>query len=138
MGAFAFAEGDGQTISAAKRGYLYFRLPAGNGPELEAVKAEWRDLKAVAGTGQAVAFGKWGYIGAFNGLQSEARTSTTRTPPYIQAHEPGNPQTDVRVRPESQPLNQPAIYQTNIGIVKLATDGNNEEIVRRLKDSLKR
>jgi hypothetical protein len=36
---------------------------------------EWSDLKAVAGTGQAVAFGRWGYIGAFERLRTDNRST---------------------------------------------------------------
>jgi hypothetical protein len=38
----------------AERGYLYFKLRAG---DEESCKKEWADLKAVAGTGQIVTFG---------------------------------------------------------------------------------
>lgn len=138
-GAFAFAEGDGQTVSPVKRGYLYFKLPPGNGRALENVKTEWMDLKAVAGTGQAIAFGRWGYIGGFDGLQSDGRTATSTKPPYTLGPTEGYPSwTDVRVRPESESLNPPATYVTNIGIVKLAADGNHAEVVKKLKESLKR
>lgn len=137
-GAFAFLENQSNTISEVKRGYLYFRLPLGGGQDLENVKTEWKDLQVIAGTGQAVAFGRWGYIGGFGGLQSDTRTGKTSGPPYTLAREPGNPQTDVRVRPESEPPTGPASYSTNVGIVKLATDGNHAEIVKKLKDGLKR
>src|SRR5687768_5697659 len=41
-----------------RRGYLYFRLPSLFLPEAnEAAKKEWADLKAIAGTGQPIAFG---------------------------------------------------------------------------------
>ena len=58
-GAFAYVDGganSGLAVSSVKRGYLYFRLPASNvasARDVEAVKTEWADLKAVAGTGQA-------------------------------------------------------------------------------------
>ena len=40
----------------AARGYLYFKLPGTR----DAARREWADLKAVAGTGQIVAFGsRW-------------------------------------------------------------------------------
>src|SRR5688500_8246933 len=62
-GAFAYVDGgvgSSLTVSAPKRGYLYFRL--GSSAD-SLVKNEWADLKSVAGTGQAVGFGRWGYIG---------------------------------------------------------------------------
>jgi hypothetical protein len=136
-GAFAYYDSyDGRvmglTISPAKRGYMYFRLPAA---DAELVKREWADLKAVAGTGEAVAFGQWGYIGAFGGLQPDARSSG---PPYILEREPVNRQTDLRVRSASEPPAAPALYQTNAGMVKLREDGSHADVVKRLRDALKR
>jgi hypothetical protein len=66
-GAFAYVDGYahslGLTVSAPKRGYLYFKLSDfANRAQVEAVKNEWADLKAVAATGQVVGFGRWGYI----------------------------------------------------------------------------
>ena len=64
-GAFAVVDG-GLTRPGATskplRGYLYFKLP--NGSAQAATKAEWEDLKSVAGTGQAVGFGNWGFVGS--------------------------------------------------------------------------
>ena len=61
-GVFGYVNGDaGSGISRIERGYLYFRLP--NADEVmdvplsnTLVRREWADLKAVAGTGQAVGF----------------------------------------------------------------------------------
>ena len=53
-GAFAIAEGYGYTYKKAERGYLYYKL---NADKPVACRNEWADLKAVAGTGQIVAFG---------------------------------------------------------------------------------
>jgi hypothetical protein len=133
-GAFAYVDGgDGQglTVSAAKRGYLYFRMDPS---KADAIKKEWADLKAVAATDQAVAFGYWGYIGAFRSLQPDVRTNM---PPYILEHNPQNQQTDLRVRPASEAPANPALYQTNAGIVKLSPTGNHAAIVTQLKDALK-
>lgn len=44
---------DGQTYLPASRGYLYFKLDRNP----QAARAEWNDLKQIAGTGQIVAFG---------------------------------------------------------------------------------
>jgi len=55
-GAFAFSDdqhGDGYGVP--QRGYLYFTLLQG---KEEICKKEWADLKAVAGTGQGVGFGR--------------------------------------------------------------------------------
>jgi hypothetical protein len=140
-GAFAYVEADrvagpGLTVSTAKRGYLYFRLPtAAPESELVVIKNEWSDLKAVAGTGQAIGFGLWGYIGGFAGLQPDVRSNN---PPYILEHAPGNPTTDLRVRPASEVPVSPTLYQTNMGIAKLAEVGSHAAIVKELKDALKR
>lgn len=49
----AMADNPNDYLPPAK-GYLYFRLPA----NAEVARKEWNDLKAVAGTGQIVSFGK--------------------------------------------------------------------------------
>ena len=134
-GAFAYVEGgggaQGLTVSAAKRGYLYFRL-GGSGDSL--VKNEWADLKSVAGTGQAVGFGRWGYIGGFGSLQPDVRS---RTPPYILEQSVGNQQTDLRVRPATEKPAAPALYQTDSGVVKLSETGSHAAIVQQLKAALR-
>jgi hypothetical protein len=131
-GAFAYVDGmQGLTVSAAKRGYLYFRIDPS---QADLIKTEWADLKAVAGTEQAVAFGYWSYIGAFGSLQPDARSAS---PPYILERAPGNPLTDLRVRPASEAPASPTLYQTNAGIVKLSATGSHAAIVKQLKDALK-
>lgn len=137
-GVFAYADiaVGPSAFSAAKRGYMYFRLPEGATPAaIETIKKEWADLQSVAGTGQAIAFGKWGYIGGFGGLQPDARPTM---PHYILESSPGNPQTDLRVRPASETPAGPAQYQTNAGIVKLSDAGSHAAVVQQLKDALKR
>ena len=44
----------GDEYSPPVRGYLYYQLPA---EKATAAKAEWADMKKVAGTGQIIAFG---------------------------------------------------------------------------------
>ena len=137
-GAFAYVE-RGRSVkvdqlSPAKRGYLYFRLPT-YGESAETVRSEWADLQAVAGTGQAVGFGTWGYIGGFEGLRPDARTDL---PPYILERRPnGGELTDLRVRPSSEAPAAPAAYQTNTGVVKLSADGSHAAIVRQLREALR-
>ena len=138
-GAFAYVEtsaGFGTTVSVAKRGYLYFRLeaPAYGAFDARVVRNEWADLKAVAGTGQAVGFGSWGYIGGFEGLQPDRHS---RNPPYIIESSAGRPLTDLRVRPAAEAPAAPALYQTDTGIVKLSDAGSHAAIVRRLREALK-
>jgi hypothetical protein len=133
-GAFAYVEGgspQGLTVSPAKRGYLYFRIdPA----QADIIRKEWADLKNVAGTGQAVGFGQWFYIGGFGALQPDTRTNM---PPYILERGPGNPQTDLRVRPAAEVPGFAALYHTNTGVVKLSETGSHAAIVKQLKDALK-
>jgi len=58
-GVFSLSRGEhGGDYQAPARGYLYFNL--GNRPEL--ARAEWNDLKQVAGTGQIVSFGLRGQL----------------------------------------------------------------------------
>ena len=142
-GAFAYADGTGDAAvatSPVRRGYLYFTLPAlapGVTPQaqIDLVKKEWADLKAVAGTGQAVAFGNWGYIGGFGDLDP---ATNKRTPPYLIQRAPGGGQsTDMRVRPATEAPTSPAVYQTNTGIVRLRRAGTHAAIVKQLQDGLK-
>jgi hypothetical protein len=142
-GAFAYVDGtpgESLTISPVRRGYLYFRLPGESdgrvtAEQLQAIKREWADLKAVAGTGQAVGFGHWGYIGAFSGLRPDVRTNL---PPYILERAPGNPQTDLRVRAASETPGAPALYLTETGVVKLSASGNHAAVVQQLRNALER
>ena len=67
-GAFAYVDGPGpeeagMNVSPAKRGYLYFKIRSAHPGftsegQIKASRNEWADLKAVAGTGQAVGFGR--------------------------------------------------------------------------------
>jgi hypothetical protein len=95
-------------IAAPKRGYLYYKLPA-PGPQADIAKKEWADLKAAAGTGQAVAFG--------GGFLSRA---------------------DERVRPATEAPSMPSDYSLNMGIVKLSNTGSNADMVKQLKDAAAR
>ena len=139
-GSFAYVEtsaGFGTMVSAAKRGYLYFRLeaPAYGGPfDPRVVRNEWADLKAVAGTGQAVGFGSWGYIGYFSALQPDR---SSFNPPYFYEQSAGRPRADLRVRPATEPPANPVLYLTDTGLVKLSDRGSHAVIVQRLRDALK-
>jgi hypothetical protein len=141
-GAFAYVEGANQSavqVSNVTRGYLYFRLPSIDlvgAREVDAVKLEWADLARVAGTGQAVAFGKWGYIGGFGALQTNARPNLPSV--ILERTGTGGTETDLRVRPASEAPRTPAAYQTNAGVVKLPETGNHAAIVKELRASLKR
>jgi hypothetical protein len=148
-GAFAYVDGASGPLatSPARRGYLYFTLPRflarrsaqregddpGGESQIALIRREWADLKAVAGTGQAVGFGSWAYIGYFGGLQPDVRRSG---PPYVlQAAPRGGEQTDLRVRPASETPVNPTAYQTNAGLVKLAERGSHASIVKQLRNA---
>lgn len=131
-GAFAYANVSPRSASAsrARRGYLYFRLPApASAADIAIVRTEWRDLASLAGTGQAVGFGSWAYVGTFP-------TEPAVRPELWMGLVSGGPSMDLRVRPASETLANPATYATNIGIVKLAADGSHKEIVAALKAAL--
>lgn len=53
-GAFALAVEAGGVYTKPQRGYLYYSVPGG---KEEIARKEWADLKSVAGTGTAIAFG---------------------------------------------------------------------------------
>ena len=106
------------------RGYLYFKLP-GNEATRKAARAEWMDLKAVAGTGQVVAFGNWGTVGNIENLEPRSGTGT----PYFLAKDG---QTRIWLRKTYDPKAEPAFYSPNIGVVRLSDTG--WDIVRRLKE----
>jgi len=95
---------------AAKRGYLYFRPPFAADFHEAALK-EWRDLKAVAGSGQAVAFGQQ-YFYVPQMAVADA---------YVQALP--------RVRPASEKPEFADGYPVNIGVSKLT----NPTVLNQLK-----
>jgi hypothetical protein len=135
-GAFAYVDELVNQTSAVRRGYLYFQLPppwpgASGATHLETIRREWADLRRVAGTGQAVGFGQWHYIGRFADLAPDA----TGAPLYMPA---GGARIDLRVRPASETPSNPVTYQTNVGVVKLADTGSHAAIVQRLREALKR
>jgi hypothetical protein len=89
--------------SGAQRGYMYFSLPAGFHPTVNAAaKAEWADLKSVAGTGQVVAFGQ-------RFFPLVAREAADK---YFA----GLP----RVRQASEKPQTPDLYPVNIGLAKIS------------------
>lgn len=140
-GAFAYVDQSttGGTVSPIRRGYMYFTLPQASAPATaETIRREWADLKAVAGTNQAVAFGRWGYIAGFGALDPAQRP----TPPSFLYHARpgggGGDASDLRVRPADERPADPAVYQTNAGVVKLSETGNHAELVKKLRDAIKK
>lgn len=125
-GAFAAVEGTGQGFFNVKKGYLYFVDPVRS----DIIRKEWRDLKAIAGTGQAIAFSNWAYLGNLARQPGERASHGFYLPG-------GGYVIDLRVRPESEPLASPASYSVNAGLVKLPNEGSHSAIVKLLKDALK-
>ena len=130
-GAFSFVEGpmpEGvQVISRSQRGYLYFTVPAGvTTDHRTAITREWLDLKSVAGTGQAVGFGRWA-----GGVLPEPPG------PYFPRALHGT-EASFRVRAAEQKPASPAPYWTNLGVVKISEQGTNGWVVKQLRDALKR
>jgi hypothetical protein len=116
-----------------KRGYLYFRLPdstVATASDIEMIKREWADLRSVAGTAQAVGFGRWGYVGRFETL---LRERTTGPAMFLERAPRGGAYTDLRVRPANEAPVTPAAYQTNAGVVRLPADGSHADLVRQLR-----
>ena len=132
-GAFAYAERGSSQSSAARKGYLYFSLPTGDAKLAETAAKEWMDLKAVAGTRQAVAFGSWSYVGGFGSLDPSVKSNM---PPYIlETYVGRGVQTDLRVRPAAEKPGTPTVYQTNVGLVKIPATGSQADLVRRLQQA---
>jgi hypothetical protein len=134
-GAFAYSDGTGASrgiASAARRGYVYFKLPTEGPSSRDAAIAEWKDLKSVAGTGQAVAFGAWGYLGTFQALDPGSKTQTAVFEMIPGRREPA----DLRVRAAAEPPASPTPYTTNAGVVKLGADGSRADVVRSLREAL--
>ena len=137
-GAFAYVNQPDQAggTSVAKRGYMYFKLPddagaATPGSTAERIRREWNDIKSVAGTGQAIGFGNWFYVGAFGAIQPDVKTTQ-----IIENSPRGGSSADMRVRPDSEPPATPTNYQTNNGVVKLSADGNRADVVKALRAAL--
>ena len=126
-------------ISAPRRGHLYFKLPdssqrgmgAATAEDIQLVRREWADLASVAGTGQAVGFGGWGFAGAFELTPGFDPKVFDRSPT-------GEGRTVLVIRSEGEKPSQPIAYMTNAGVVRLAATGNRAELVAQLKASLAR
>jgi hypothetical protein len=126
-GAFAFVAGgiQGSFTAPAQRGYLYFAMvPSYSQQQRENTKKEWADLKAVAGTGQGVAFGDWFYTGAF----TEANNGG------VYATNGGS----VKVNSAAPVKTAPIPYSLNTGVVKLSSSGSQAAVVDQLKALIKK
>jgi hypothetical protein len=140
-GAFAYVDGGpsggGFALSEPARGYLYFMLPPTEVRTVNRtnIRREWNDIKSIAGTGQAIGFGRWGYIGRFNALRPADAPGNV---PYILAvSERGNSRAALTVRSGATPPANPAIYQTDAGIVKL-TEASHAPVITLLRETLRK
>jgi hypothetical protein len=142
-GAFMYVDGGASqniATSSAKRGYLYFRIQSGitgftPASQIDLTRKEWADLKAVAGTGQAVGFGSWGYIGSFDVLEPGGQAPP---PSFLYERRPGGgDRADLRVRPATEQPGAPATYQTETGVVRLSDTGSHATVVRQLREALR-
>jgi hypothetical protein len=134
-GAFAYVQGALRSpilTSSPERGSMYFRIPA-NAPETQkqAIRKEWSDLKAVAGTGQAIGFGNWFYIGDFSQAPSNGRI-------LAQNVDRSQGSGEVRVRKDSEAKGDPTVYTTDSGLVKLPATGSHAAVVAQLKALLRK
>jgi len=134
-GAFSFVDGGISrrgVAGAPERGYLYFSVPSFyTEQQSKVVRTEWLDLKAIAGTGQAVAFGDWGYIGVFSPNGGNQVHVT------VPAGGRGYRGIRLQVLNASSTNAEPVPYASNTGIVKLPAEGSHTEIVKRLRESLR-
>ncbi len=120
-------------VTNAAQGFLYFKLPAASAPQVNitAIKREWADLKSVAGTGQAVGFGEWFYLGQFGTFRSDGRGSTAPSTVINSPNEFG----DMRVYGANETAPVPALYQTNVGVTRL-TEASHAAVIRQLRAAL--
>jgi hypothetical protein len=134
-GAFSFVQGTARApflTSEPQRGSMYFRLPmSATDAQKQTIRKEWADLKSVAGTGQAIAFGNWFYTGDFAQAQSNGRILGQNVAGY-------DGSADVRVRKDSEPKGEPTVYTTGAGLVKLPATGSHATVVAQMKALLKK
>jgi hypothetical protein len=143
-GAFTLVDGGtgsgGKTLTP-QRGYLYFALPSGtqNANRRDIALKEWADFKAIVGTNQAVAFGRFGYIGAF---ADELISRPAGMPPYI-LMDGIAPNFNIArainpIRSETATPASPDPYPLNMGLTKLSSTGDFAAVVNQLQQALKR
>jgi hypothetical protein len=120
-----------EATSNPVRGYFYFSMPKGTADQIKVVRNEWTDLKAMAGTGQAVSFGQWNYMGVMgpDGPTGGVYVSVQVDEKNFQ----GYPLLLLTLAP---PRGTPTPYVTNTGLVKLPAEGSHAATVKRLRDAL--
>jgi hypothetical protein len=133
-GAFAFVDGGAGRplgVTDAQRGLMRFILPTGIGEAhdryVAAARREWSDLRAVAGSGQAVGFGSWRYLGQFAQFRTDGRGATA---PKTAAS--GGSIADFRVSAPSDTTAAPIWYETNVGVVRLS-EASHASVIAKLR-----
>lgn len=113
--------GAGRFRVPVSQGYLYFSMPEEvTGQERELLRREWRDLAALAGTGEAICFGV--YDSSW----------------FTAGGAAGPPASHPRVRDSAEALANPAPYRSaGVGLIKLGS-GNYDELVADLRALLNR
>ena len=138
-GAFTLVDNaitSGKQTLTPQRGYMYFTL-SGSPSQRETALKEWADFKAIAGTGQAVAFGRFGYIGEF---EDELISRPSGNPPYVLMRSgDGTPsRAENPVRTESAQPARPSVYPLNMGLTKLSSSGDRATVVAQLQAVIKK
>jgi hypothetical protein len=116
-----------------RRGYLYFKLPAVE-TEARAARSEWAELKAIADTGQAIAFGRINYV-YFGMMQNQNESDFIDSNGHVFLVAAS--EESVRIRKESDQPRDPVTYPASVGIVKLPNEGNFGVLLTQLKEALK-
>src|SRR2546428_437433 len=127
-----FTRAQGYPPNQPGRGYLYFKLPAVE-TEARAARSEWAELKAIAGTGQAIAFGRINYV-YFGMMRNQHETDFIDSNGFVFS---AAGEESVRIRKESAPPHDPVTYPASAGIVKLPNTGNFSVLLTQLKEALK-
>jgi hypothetical protein len=130
FGTFAYQDntrGAASGFTTPKRGFMYFRLP--EGASRSTVQREWEDIASVAGTGEAIAFGHFGYAGqvptATDGAGSNFSLGVNMGVRLAVDAPAANPSTAATYNP------------SGVGVVRLS-DGNHAEIAAQLRERLTR
>jgi hypothetical protein len=136
------ADTSGGGFTPATRGYLYLRIPSTAATAAASIRNEWADLKSVAGTGEAVAFGRWQYMGSLEDIQAPppSRSGVTAAGTRIMdvrgliVAPNGGGVVNLRVRHAAEPVVNPIDYAANVGVVKL-TEASHAAVLKALREA---
>jgi hypothetical protein len=137
-----------ESTSDPLRGYMYFSLPTGTSGQINSVRTELADLNAIAGTGQGVSFGNWIYMGQatasgpnggvyVNAQDADGRTFSGPLAFYLIGPSGQRTQLPTMLRNlPGAPAPQTMPWTTNIGLVRLPSEGSHAAAVKKLRDAL--